>query len=103
MRKINTNDLTEENWSSPKGKFAGASKELSEALGRRPLSTDLNERHPFDVEMMRLAPGQTPYPYHRAMGILPCDFRQGRRPAQGRDNANRTRRRVHFSAGRTSP
>jgi len=64
MRKINTNDLTEENWSSPKGKFAGASKEISEALGRKPLSTDLNERHPFDVEMMRLAPGQTPYPYH---------------------------------------
>src|SRR5258708_16676679 len=38
--------------------------EISEELGRKPLSMDLNERHPFDVELMRLAPGQTPYPYH---------------------------------------
>src|SRR5882762_5289126 len=47
-----------------KGKFAGAGKEISEALGRKPQSTDLNERHPFDVELVRLTPGQTPYPYH---------------------------------------
>jgi uncharacterized cupin superfamily protein len=33
-------------------------------LGRNPLSTDLRERHPFDVEICRIAPGQTPYPYH---------------------------------------
>jgi hypothetical protein len=39
MRKINTNDLVEETWSSPKGKFAGAGKEISEALGRKPQST----------------------------------------------------------------
>ena len=64
MRKINTNQLKEVSWSSPKGKFAGAGKEVSEALGRKPQSTDLNERHPFDVEIVRLAPGQTPYPYH---------------------------------------
>jgi uncharacterized cupin superfamily protein len=64
MRKINTKDIAEESWSSPKGKFAGASREISEALGRNPLSTDLRERHPFDVEICRIAPGQTPYPYH---------------------------------------
>src|SRR5882724_5966203 len=64
MQKINTNELAEEPWSSPKGKFAGAGKEVSEALGRKPRSTDLLERHPFDVEILRLAPGQTPYPYH---------------------------------------
>jgi len=64
MQKINTRHLAEESWSSPKGKFAGASKEVSEALGRKPLSMDLNERHPFDVEICRIAPGQTPYPYH---------------------------------------
>src|SRR5207253_9499298 len=40
-------------WSSPKGKFIGAGKEISEALGRKPESTDLNERHPFDVEILR--------------------------------------------------
>src|SRR5881409_3153492 len=64
MRKINTKDIAEVTWSSPKGKFNGAGKEVSEALGRKPQSTDLRERHPFDVEMLRIPPGQTPYPYH---------------------------------------
>ena len=64
MRKINTNTLPELTWASPKGKFAGAGKQVSEALGRKPQSTDLNERHPFDVEICRVLPGQTPYPYH---------------------------------------
>ncbi len=64
MRKINTNSMPEETWSSPKGKFVGAGKGVSEALGRKPLSTDLMERHPFDVEICRIPPGKTPYPYH---------------------------------------
>ncbi len=64
MKKINTNQLEEVDWKSPKGKFGGAGKEVSEALGRKPQSTDLMERHPFDVEIVRLAPGQIPYPYH---------------------------------------
>ena len=65
MRKINTNTLAEEFWSSPKGKFSGAGKAISEALGRKPQSTDLIERHPFDVEIIRIAPGKTPYPFHQ--------------------------------------
>jgi uncharacterized cupin superfamily protein len=64
MRKVNTKRMSETNWSSPKGKFAGAGKEISEELGRKPDSTDLNERHPFDVEICRIAPGKTPYPFH---------------------------------------
>jgi len=64
MRKVNTISMPEEPWSSPKGTFVGAGKEVSEALGRKPLSTDLNERHPFDVEICRIPPGKTPYPYH---------------------------------------
>jgi uncharacterized cupin superfamily protein len=56
--------LEEFSWTSPKGKFGGAGKQVSEALGRKPQSTDLMERHPFDVEICRLAPGQTPCPYH---------------------------------------
>ena len=64
MQKINTNNIAEETWSSPKGKFVGAGKEVSEALGRKPQSTDLNERHPFDVEICRIPPGKMPYPYH---------------------------------------
>lgn len=64
MHKVNTNQITEDSWSSPKKKFNGAGKGISEALGRKPLSTDLNERHPFDVEITRIPPGETPYPYH---------------------------------------
>ena len=64
MKKINTNQITEDAWTSPKGKFAGADQGISEALGRKPHSTDLRERHPFDVSICRIPPGKTPYPYH---------------------------------------
>jgi uncharacterized cupin superfamily protein len=64
MRKVNTNTIAEVSWSSPKEKFAGSGKEISEALGRKPTSTDLMERHPFDVEIIRIPPGKTPYPFH---------------------------------------
>ena len=64
MRKINTKDVAEDSWTSPKGKFAGFGKSVSIALGRKEISTDLRDRHPFDLEILRLAPGQTPYPYH---------------------------------------
>jgi len=64
MQKVNTHEMAEFSWSSPKGKFGGFGREVSEALGRQPQSMNLNERHPFDVEILRLAPGQTPYPYH---------------------------------------
>ncbi len=64
MLKVNTTKMVEVTWSSPKGKFAGAGKQISEGLGRKPQSTDLNERHPFDVEICRIPPGKTPCPYH---------------------------------------
>jgi uncharacterized cupin superfamily protein len=64
MRKINTNQMDEEVWSSPKGKFVAAGKEVSEALGRKPFSTDLKERHPFDVELCRIPAGKSNYPFH---------------------------------------
>ncbi|HVV72824.1 MAG TPA: cupin domain-containing protein [Verrucomicrobiae bacterium] len=64
MRKVNTNKMAEIGWSSPKEKFVGFGKQVSEELGRKPGSSDLNERHPFDVEICRIPPGKTPYPYH---------------------------------------
>ena len=64
MKKINLRDIKEQAWSSPKGTFAGTSKEVSVALGRVPASTDSRKRHPFDVEILRVKPGRTPYPYH---------------------------------------
>ena len=64
MKKVNSNELEEYSWTSPKGKFAGAGKELSEALGWDAQGADARARHPFAVEILRVAPGQTPYPYH---------------------------------------
>jgi uncharacterized cupin superfamily protein len=64
MRKVNIDAIEEITWSSPKGRFAGSGKEISEALGRNPKSSDLSERHPFDVELLRVPPGATPYPFH---------------------------------------
>ena len=64
MQKVNTRDVPEDSWKSPKGTFAGSGKPISEALGRRPYSTDLRERHPFDVEICRIPPGKAAYPYH---------------------------------------
>ena len=64
MLIVNTNEVQPTRWSSPKGKFAGEGIEISEALGRKPKSTDLRERHPFDVEILRIPPGKAPYPYH---------------------------------------
>ena len=64
VKKINASDLEEYSWASPKGKFSGAGKDLSESLGWDPQGADARQRHPFAVEILRLAPGQTPYPYH---------------------------------------
>src|SRR3954462_2813197 len=64
MQKVNINDIADETWESPSGKFGGMGKEISIALGRKPFSTDLKERHPFDVEIARIPRGKIPYPHH---------------------------------------
>lgn len=64
MRKVNSRTMTPERWMSPKGTFGGDSYGLSIELGRNPRSTDLQERHPFDVEIARIPPGVKVCPYH---------------------------------------
>ena len=64
MKKVNTNSIEEESWSSPEGKFGASGKQVSIALGRKPGSTDLMERHPFDIEICRIPAGKIPYPHH---------------------------------------
>jgi uncharacterized cupin superfamily protein len=64
MRKVNTAGMPEYAWESPKGKYAGFGKQVSEALGRKALSTDLRERHPFDVAIVRVPSGKANFPYH---------------------------------------
>ena len=64
MRKVNSNDLSELTWQSPKGKCQGAGKQVSEALGWNSDSGNARDRHPFVVEILRIAAGQTPYVFH---------------------------------------
>ena len=64
MRKVNVRDVEDLVWSSPGGRFGGSGKQLSEALGREPESTDVLRRHPFDVELSRIPAGGNPFPFH---------------------------------------
>lgn len=49
---------------SPKGRYARGNKDISVALGRKPDSSDLRERLPFDVQICRIPPGKRRCPYH---------------------------------------
>lgn len=64
MKIINVKDVPEDFSISPKGKFGRGVKDLSVALGRKPESTDLRERQPFDVQVCRIPAGKSRCPYH---------------------------------------
>ena len=64
MNKVNINEIEEEPWQSPGGKYAAHFKGISIALGREPESLDLVKRHPFDLEWTRVPPGKHNFPYH---------------------------------------
>jgi hypothetical protein len=54
VKKVNLNEIKEEPWQSPSGRYAVSFKGISEALGREPASLDLSKRHPFDLEWNRV-------------------------------------------------
>lgn len=64
MKKIQVKAVAPREWESPKGTYGASMREVSVALGREPMSTDLNKRHPFDVSICTLAPGKKLCPYH---------------------------------------
>ncbi len=64
VKKVNTNKLQEQQWDSPAGKFRMRGIEISEALGRDPQSTDIMQRHPFDVEIQRIPAGAAATVFH---------------------------------------
>jgi uncharacterized cupin superfamily protein len=64
VKKVNINQIKEEPWQSPRGKYAVSFKGICEALGRDPSSLDLAKRWPFDVEWNRVPPGKPNFPYH---------------------------------------
>lgn len=60
----NIDDIAWEDWQSPKGKFRGSFRGISLAFGaqhRAPLSAG---GHPFDLELGRVPPGATLFPFH---------------------------------------
>jgi len=64
MKKVNINEIKEEPWQSPGGKYEAHFKGISVALGRDSGSLDLSERHGFDLEITRVPPGKHNFPYH---------------------------------------
>ncbi len=64
MRKVNVNEIPEDERKSPKGKFHKFVKDISIALGREKDSLDLNKRHPFDLALVRIPKGKSYCPYH---------------------------------------
>jgi uncharacterized cupin superfamily protein len=64
MKKVNVSQIKEDPWQSPKGKYVVAFTGISEALGRVPTSLDLAKRWPFDLELSRIPPGKSNFPFH---------------------------------------
>ncbi|MGI8956105.1 MAG: cupin domain-containing protein [Chthoniobacterales bacterium] len=64
MRKVNVNDIAEDERKSPKGKYHKFVKDISIALGREKESLDLAKRHPFDLAQVRIPKGKSYCPYH---------------------------------------
>src|SRR5437764_6160973 len=64
MRKVNLQEVAEEERKSPKGKYHKFVKDISIALGRDRKSLDLAKRHPFDLALVRIPPGKSYCPYH---------------------------------------
>lgn len=64
MRKVNLEEIAEDERRSPKGKFHKFVKDISIALGRDKASLDLAKRHPFDLAQVRIPKGKSYCPYH---------------------------------------
>src|SRR6185312_9902965 len=64
LKKIHPDALAWEEFTSPKGRFTGFSKELSIALGAQRNTPSGLGGHPFDLELQKLPPGATGCPYH---------------------------------------
>jgi uncharacterized cupin superfamily protein len=64
MKKVNLQEIPEQERRSPTGKYHKFVKDISVALGREPDSLDLTKRHPFDLAIVRIPKGKSYCPYH---------------------------------------
>jgi uncharacterized cupin superfamily protein len=65
MQKLNVDDLPWHAFVSPGGKFTGASREISVALGAPRHAAPSAGGHPFDLSLERMMPGSIYCPFHR--------------------------------------
>ena len=72
MKHVHIDNVPWFEWTSPTGKFAGAGRQVSEALGGIANATIANGGHPFDLEMGKLAPGKTGCPFHNHSAQWEC-------------------------------
>lgn len=64
MKKINQDQVSWDEIKSPRGKYHLFRRHLSLALGGIKDTGTWGGGHPFDLELTRLAPGATNWPYH---------------------------------------
>ncbi len=75
-RKVSLDALAWTPWSSPKGKFAQLSKEVSVALGAKHRQPLTQGGHPFDLELAQVPPGKSACPHHAHALQWECYFFQ---------------------------
>ena len=64
MNKANQNQIDWVELKSPKGKFQLFRRHISLAMGAKKDTGTWGGGHPFDLELTRLPPGKTNWPYH---------------------------------------
>lgn len=65
MKHVHLDAVPWMEWASTTGKFSGAGKQISEALGAVTDATLADGGHPFDLEYGKLAPGKAGCAFHR--------------------------------------
>jgi len=74
MKHIHVDNVPWMEWSSPSGKFHGAGKQISEAMGAALNATIAQGGHPFDLEYGKLLPGKAGCPFHSHSAQWECYY-----------------------------
>jgi len=74
MKHVHLDTVPWIEWSSPSGKFHGAGRQISEALGAAHNATIAKGGHPFDLELGKLLPGKAGCPFHSHSAQWECYY-----------------------------
>jgi uncharacterized cupin superfamily protein len=74
MQHVHLDGVPWMEWSSTTGKFHGAGKQVSEALGAKLNANLAAGGHPFDLEYGKLQPGKAGCPYHSHSAQWECYY-----------------------------